>query len=181
MAIRETQEARAVILRLGKTITTGRENPSPPDWLQVVKPEMGSAWTLKKDRTAYFYSHLVLNSLYYLSHENILSLNRDTEAVITVFEKNKSAGVPKRIYLLVIRYRDHRQSAAALDGFLCAYLPELKNKPKPIKKKENQDFVQVEDGWMGYRLLNRCLALVFGCPDRESALENMKQADLESF
>ena len=182
MAVKETPGVKDVILELGKIITAGRKNPPPPRMVGNIRHECGSGWVLKKDRTAYFYSHLVLNSLYYLSHENILNLDRDTEAVMVVFEKNQGEKVRQRIHLLVIRYPDHRQAAAALDGFVRAYLPEMKNRPDPDMNRQSQeDFFQVEDGWLGYRLLNRWMALAFGCPDQKSGREILKQVDLQSF
>jgi hypothetical protein len=179
MAFRETPGVREVILQLGKIITAERKNPAPPDLLGIVGPETNSGWILKKDRTAYFFSHLVLNSLYYLSHENILSLNQDTEALMTVYEKNLDKNTRNRIYLLVIKYPDSNQAISALDGFINAYLPELKSQTDPGQKMENQDFFQVEDGWLGYQLLKHYLVLAIGCPDLESAQEVLKQVNFE--
>lgn len=181
MAFREAPGVREMVLELGKIITLNRKNPAPPVLLDVVTPKTDSGWVLRKDRTAYFYSHLVLNSLFYLSHENILNLGHETEALMAVFEKEPPPVGGKRIHLLVVKYPDPPRSHSALDAFVSAYLPELKLKPSPAREIANQDFFQVEDGWMGYCLQNRYLSLVFGCPDVESARGILKQVNWESF
>jgi hypothetical protein len=181
MATKETPEAKAVILKLGKLIIAGRTQSGVPGWLKVINPVEQAGWTLKKESTAYFYSHLVLNSLYYLSHKNILNLNRDTEAIMTVYEKDRAGKEKQRIHLLVIGYPDSRQAGAALEGFVRDYVPELNQTLKPLVNGETLGFSQVEDGWLGCRLCNRNLALVFGGPDLESARLILNLADLKSF
>lgn len=181
MAIKETPVARDVILQLGKIIAYNRSNHSPPKLLRVLKPILGSHWTLRRDRIGYFYSHLVLNSLYYISHENILNLNHSTEAVIAAYEKTRKDHDQKRFHFLVINYPDHQQALMALNGFAEAYLPDRKRENQPELKNENKNFYQIEDGWMGYKLQNRYLALVFECPSLESAREIMNGVNLNKY
>ena len=181
MAMKETPVARDVILKLGKIIASNRSNPSPPKLLRVLEPILGSHWTLRRDRIGYFYSHLVLNSFYYLSHENILNLNHSTEAVIAAYEKTRKDHDQKRFHFLVINYPDHQQALMAMNGFVEAYLPDRKRENQPELKNENKNFYQIEDGWMGYKLQNRYLALVFECPDLESAREIMNGVNLNKY
>ena len=178
MANREIPGAREVILQLGSLITAGRNNPAPPEFLQVINPSPGAPWTIKKDRTAYFYSHLVLNSFFYLSHENILDLDSSTEAVIVTFEKQGIALDKHSVPLLVVRYPDFKKSSAALHNFFSAYLPDMDQEILPEAGRESRAFFKIEDGWMGYRLLNNYLALVLSCPDQSSAFEILKMAEL---
>ncbi len=181
LAFRDTPGVKETILRLGKIITNSRSSPPPPKILQIIKPLQGSSWTLNKERTAYFYSHLVLNSLYYLSHENILNLDHSTEAVIVTFEKPQKDSQSSSARLFVIKYPDFRRAETALRDFFKIYLPEQGRKVKIIKSKESQEFFNIEDGWMGYKLLNQSLALVFECPDKESAQEILAQAKLDKI
>lgn len=181
MAIKETPVARDVILQLGKIITANGSNISPPKLLRVLKPMLGSHWTLRRDRISYFYSHLVLNSLYYLSHENILNLNHSTEAVIAAYEKIRKDHDQKRIHFLAINYPDHQKALMALNGFAEAYLPDRKREIQPELKNENKNFYQIEDGWMGYKLQGRYLSLVFECPDLESAREIINGVNLNKY
>ena len=57
LALKESPGVKEVILQFGKLITTNRESPSPPELSQIIKPSIDSPWAVKKDRTAYFYSH----------------------------------------------------------------------------------------------------------------------------
>lgn len=181
MAFKDMPGVREGILRLGKIITADRSNPPPPEMLLSVKPSTDSPWTLKKDRTAYFYSYLVLNSLFYLSHENILKLNHSTEAMIVTYEREQEKREKQPARLLVIKYSDQEKAVTALDIFFKAYLPDQNKEVMPDRDRESQGFFHIEDGWMGYRLLDCFLALVFECPNKKSAQEIINQAILDTL
>ena len=180
MATKETPVARDVILRLGKIIVSGRTNPPPPELLGLTEPQPASAWTLRKDSIRYFYSHLVLNSIYYLSHENILNLGHSTEAVMASYERVRSDQKPERAHLLVVRYPDHQQAGKALCSFVGSYLADKKSEEQSGANTENIIYYQIEDGWLGYRLHHRYLALVFGCPDQGSVRRIISGARLKT-
>lgn len=173
MAVRETPEAREAILKLGETIVAGRRQPPLPALLGLLPSVLEPGWTMKKERTVFFRSHLILNSLYYLSHENILGLTLSCEAVFTTYE-----GVGKRFHFLIVRYPEKGRSAPASEGFLKAYLPELGNEAAQAARN-GKGFFQVEDGWLGFKVFDRCLALVFQCPDLESVRGIVEQVKLE--
>ncbi|MFW6140518.1 MAG: DUF6599 family protein [Acidobacteriota bacterium] len=181
MAFKDTPGVKEVIFQLGKIITAKRRNPFPPEMLQAVKPSADSPWILKRDRTAYFYSYLVLNSLFYLSHENILNLDHSTEAVIVTYEKGDEDRMPHSPRLLVIKYPDSKKAESALNDFFKAYLPEKNQNIRSNSDPESQDFFLIEDGWMGYRLLDRGLALIFECPELESAKQIISQTNLSNL
>jgi len=170
LAYRESPPVKEVVLRLGGIIAAGRDNPPPPGLLRLIDPSPDSPWVLRKDRTAYFYSHLVLNSLFYLSHENILNLGPSTEAVIVTFEKGREGKTKLTARLLVVQYPDDERASKGWTDFAGAYLPD---------KEQEGDSFQIEDGWLGYRLAGRYLALALVCPDRESAQEILSRAVLK--
>ncbi|MBN2344935.1 MAG: hypothetical protein JXO51_00995 [Candidatus Aminicenantes bacterium] len=167
MAVRETPAVREAILELGALIVAGSRQP-PPNLLRLVPPSLEPRWTLKRERTAFFRSHLVLNSLYYLSHENILSLDLSCAAVFTTYE-----GEGRRFHLLVIQYPGAEHAAGALGGFVAGYLPDRRG-----GGEAGRGFHQVEDGWLGFRLAGSRLVLAFACPDGESAQEIVDQVDI---
>ncbi len=179
MASREIPGARDVILQLGNLITVGRDNPAPPELLQVINPSPGAGWKIRKDRTAYFYSHLVLNSFFYLSHANILNLDPSTEAVIITLKKQGDSQDRHSAYLFVVKYPDFKKSSEALHDFFSAYLPDMKQEILPEEGRESRAFFKIEDGWIGYRLLNSYLALALSCPDQPSAFEILNKAELD--
>jgi len=62
---------------------------------------------------------------------------------------------------LFIKYADAVKATQALELFCRAYLSD--------QNAGKTRFFPVEDGWLGYELKNECLALVFQCPDKETA------------
>lgn len=177
LATRESPVIKNVILRLGRIITAGRNKPPRPGFLRAVRAPLNPTWTIRRERTAYFYSHLVLNSLFYLSHENILNMGPSTEAVIVTLEQERRDQAKPRVRLLAVRYPDDDRALKALASFRDAYLPDKTRAAEPGRGREMMDSVQVEDGWVGYKLAGRHLALVFECPDRDSAREILGWTD----
>ena len=169
MAFHETSAAKKAVLTLGKAIVANRKTTPKPTLLKVLPSDMGMGWKLRNDRVGYLRSHLVLNSLYYLSHQNILNLNLSTEAVTAPYDniiKNEDSG---RVQFLLVKYVDSEQAQQALDKFHKSYLPEYKNNPGTDSFTQIENFFEIEDGWLGYKLYGPCIALVFECPDKEAA------------
>ncbi len=174
MAVRETPAAREAILVLAQAIVAGRSDPPPPALLRLLPTVLNPQWKLKIDRSAFIRSHLVLNSLYYLSHDNILGLDSSCEAVFTSYEKEG-----RRLHLLVIQYADDRSAEQGLAGFLAGYIPEGA-KGGPATPPAELGFFLVEDGWLGFHKAGRRLAVVFQCPDLDAARRIVAQVGLEN-
>ena len=169
MAYRETEESKKAVLSLGRAIAANQKTPAEPELLKVLPKAMGPDWKLRKDRIGYFRSHLVLNTLYYLSHQNILHLDHSTEAVTAPYENSSHAGTPKRVQVLFVKYASPDQAVKALADFHDAYLPEHQKGFDPGVTNKQTNVFKIEDGWLGYALDGVFLAIVFECPDRESA------------
>ena len=169
MAYRETPESNKAVLSLGRKITANRKISAEPAILNILVPTMDSDWKLRTDRIGYFRSHLVLNSLYYLSHQNILNLDHSTEALTAVYEKTSGAGTAKSVRLLYVKYATPKKAQKALNDFHSAYLHEHQNGVEPGVAKKDTNFFKIEDGWLGYKINGGDLSVVFECPTRESA------------
>jgi len=169
MALRETPASKQAVITLGRAIVANRKSPPEPELLKALSPHMGSAWKLRRDRVCFFRSYLVLNSNYYLSHENILNLDHATEAVIAPYELVSTAGDRKRCQFLTVKYENHARAKKALDHFRKAYLPEYKEELSADSNNSGPSLFKLEDGWLGYQLMGRYAAIVFECPDRKSA------------
>jgi len=169
MAFRETPSSKQAVLALGKAITANRKSPPEPELLKILPLHIGSAWKLRKDRLSFFRSYLALNSIYYLSHENILDLDLTAEAVTAPYERISSSGDRKRSQFLLMKYENHERAREALDHFHDAYLPEHKKEFTSDSANKNPSLFKLEDGWMAYKLLGKYIAIVFECPDQESA------------
>jgi len=177
MAEYETLDSRKAVLSLGQAIVANHKNPPQPKLLNILPQTIGSDWKLRNDRIGYFRSYLVLNSLYYLSHQNILNLDLSTEAVTTPYEKANNGDL-KRVQFLLIKYSDSAQARQALKKFHKSYLPERKSDLVEGSMTESPNFFKIEDGWLGYKLHGPFIALVFECPDQKSAQNILKQIEI---
>jgi len=151
MATRESEASRATVLALGRSIAAGRTDPPPPR-LVTHLPQTAAALTLRRDSVCFLRSHLVLNSVYFVSQKDILNLGPNVEAVTARYGTAR---------LLLVLYPDARAARLALERFRTAYLPETQTGATGLAR--------IEDGWTGFRLSGRSLAVVFEAADREAA------------
>jgi hypothetical protein len=68
-----------------------------------------------------------------------------------------------------VQYENPERALQALNRFHDAYLPEHKKKLTAGTAAENQSLFKLEDGWLAYKLIGKYIAIVFECPDPESA------------
>jgi uncharacterized protein DUF6599 len=168
MAYRETPESRKAVISLGKAIAMDRSMAAPPELLKVFPKTVGKNWKLREDRIGYLRSHLVLNSLYFLSYKNILDLDLSTEAVTAPYESDIKPAM--RTQALFIKYSSPMKAQLAVDHFHETYLSE---QTKPSENNKTSIF-NIEDGWLGYQLNGKCLTIVFEAPDRKAAIKLME-------
>jgi hypothetical protein len=121
------------------------------------------------DRLSFFRSYLVLNSIYYLSHENIFDLNLSTEAVSAPYEHIAGSGDPQRSQFLLVQYENPERARQALSRFHDAYLPGHQKEKTAETAADSPSIFKLEDGWLAYKLIGKHIAIVFECPDPESA------------
>jgi hypothetical protein len=119
----------------------------------------------------------VLNSVYYLSHQNILDLDLACEAVMALYEKKGSSGERIRVPFLWIKYPEPQKAQKALSRFHQGYLPEHALKTKTGQDKKFQHAFKVEDGWMAYECQDESITLVFECPDEKTARAILNQME----
>lgn len=173
VSMRETPETRDAILSLGRILAAGRSYVPEPALLKVLSLPPDSEWKLSRNRIGWFRSHLVLNSLYYISHQNILDLDHSVEAAAAPFEKKQASG-DKRMQFIMINYASGDQCGKALARFHEAYLPEYEMKSQPDGTAAT-GFYSLEDGWLRYRREGKRLGLLFECPDEDTARNFLSQ------
>jgi len=173
MTYQESDASKQAVLALGKAIVTGRPEGMAPRLVQRLPQAVGSQFAQRSDRTVYLRSHLVLNSAYFLSSENLLDLGLDCELAATVYRRNSGADSVKQVHVLLVRYPAEAAARKALTHFQRVYL-----RGKSVAA-ENRGIVSIEDGWAGFILSGNELGLVFEAPDEPSTrllLEGSKQA-----
>ncbi len=174
MASRETSASRQAVLFLGREITKNQKYPSEPELLQALSPYIDSKYKLRKDRLSFFRSYLALNTIYYLSHENILNFDLLTEAVIVPYEHIADTGDQIRSQFLLVKYENHLSALKALEHFHNVYLPEHKKEFTANLSVKGLNLFKIENGWTGYQLINNYAAIVFECPDQKSTRDIIK-------
>jgi hypothetical protein len=137
------------IIALGKDIASRilRESDKP-DILGIL-PEDG----LIESSPIYFHKQTSLNYHYFISEENILNLDKNTEAVIANYE-------PDRMTLLCIKYPRPDLALESYDNFVSNYIPEAKG----------TGAAKTEDGkWVRVLNVGHYFIAVFDAPNEESA------------
>jgi hypothetical protein len=144
-------ENERFVMELGRFVSRAiRSTGRKPDLLSIL-PERG----LVERTIRYFHRHSILNHFYYLSEENILDLDTETDAVLARYEIEGG-----RPYLLAVRYPDEERAKTAYERFVKAYMPESR-----------EGVVRTEDGlWTAVSLKGKILAIVLDAPTREGGL-----------
>ena len=169
MAERETPASKDAVFTLGKAIAADTHHPPEPALVKMLPLDIDAVWKLRVDRLSFFRSHLVLNSIYYLSHENILDLDLSAEAVSAPYEHISNSGDPKRSQFLLVQYENPERARQALNRFHDAYLPGDKKELTAETAADSPSLFKLEDGWLAYKLIGKHIAIVFESPDPESA------------
>lgn len=145
-------KAEAAVLALGKAVAPllGPDGPLP-EMIRLL-PRAG----LKAGRTAYFHNNIHLSNRYFVSSENILSLDAGTECLFA--EYDAAGGDSAR--LLLVRYPSADAATAAARSFRTAFLPGAD--ADGTAKTESK-------GWCSVRTQGRLLAAVFEASSKDYA------------
>jgi hypothetical protein len=168
MATRQTPESKKAVLSLGRAIVGKDELSDAPYLLNILADEIPDGWKLNHNQIRYFHTQLVLNMFYYLSLQNILTLDHSAQAVMATYEKT-GGEKPKQVRVLFVKYATPEKASRALDLFRKSYITKSTKANTNIGTPEEPTIFQVKDGWLGYKLKHDSLALVFKCPDEKSA------------
>ncbi len=157
LAIGDEAQARPAILALGHSVANAIPQISErPSILSFLPKE-----NLIQTKIRFFHSHQVLNRQYFLASENILNLNRHTDAVFATYQINSS-----KSFLLLIQYPDRASAKEAYAGFLADYLPEA----------DGRGAAQTENGnWTIAKRMDRNLIIVFEAPEKNWAADLVEQ------
>jgi len=154
-------EIESGILKIGKA--AANSIPSLGSEPKLVGCIPGKNLGLVDKSVRYLKSHVLLNQRFFIAHQNILNLNRKTEAVLAQYLQDKH-----KTQLLLIRYPDSKGAADAYQSFVKAYLPDAGGK----------DRSKTEDGkWTIARQRNEFVVIVFGSPTEAAAEALVKSTE----
>jgi hypothetical protein len=159
----EGPEAESAILQLGRqTAAAIRETGEPPRLVGLIP---GKDAGLVETSVRYLTSHVLLNQRFFIAHENILGLTRQTGAVLAQYGRDA-----QRAHLLLVRYPTAPAAGAAYQRFLAEYLAGAGGKDR--LKAEDQR-------WTIARQRKAFVVVVFSAPTEEvgeALLESTEQA-----
>jgi hypothetical protein len=158
------KELEEAVLSLGRELAKGiKETGDPPRLLRCL-PESSQPATA--DRVCFVRSYVLLNRCFFISHQNLLLLANDVQALLARSFLGKNT-----LRLLLVRYPTAARARAAYAKFRSAYLPEAG--PSPA--------VRTEDGaWTRAELFNNFIVIVFGAGDPAEA-EQWVQTTVAKF
>jgi hypothetical protein len=139
----ETKDAKEALFALGDKVASSiEEKGEKPDIIALLPEE-----ALVEKSVHYFHNHMILNYHFYVSDENILLLDQETEAALGTYKEGN-----EKSYLLVVHYPDVSKASQAFQNFLKIYMPDAKE----------MGLVQTEDKkWTAARLKKDILVVLF--------------------
>ena len=166
MAFRETVDAKKIVIDIGERLY--KDFVSEPEIVHHIPSLESIGWEMNTENIALFRSYMVLNSLFYLSHQNILNLDHSVNAVTVSYDSKNKDNKNKPIQLLITEYTSHQQAVDALNSFFKYFLPESKT-VIDISESKFIKSVEIEEGWLACKMEKNLVSLVFNIPDKSSA------------
>jgi len=166
LAEAETPDAKAALLKVGRSIASDLPGAGTLPELVVRLPEAG----LLPESVHYFHRKMCLDYFYYLADDNILNLNKETNAVIADYRT--ASGKAK---LLVVQYDSSDSCAEASKSFHAVYL--RKGLPEAGAIRSNE----IEGGQWVSSLRNANLLLIVFEGESQKDCEELLQAAVSSL
>jgi len=149
------------ILEMGKVAANSIPATGPEPKLVGLIP--GKNLGLVDKSVRYLRSHVLLNQRFFIAHQNILNLNRKTEAVLAQYLLDK-----QKTHLLLIRYPNVKEAGGAYQSFMKVYLPDAGGKDR--SKTEDRK-------WTIARQRKEFVIIVFGASEEADAEALLKATE----
>jgi hypothetical protein len=161
----EGKEVESGILHMGRGVANSIPAAGPKPILVGFIPGKNVGLVDKSIR--YLRNHVLLNQRFFIAHQNILNLNRKTEAVLAQYLQDK-----QKTQLLLIRYANLKEAGDAYQSFMKAYLPEAGGKNR----------LRTEDRkWTFARQRDEYVLIVFGAPTELDGEALLKATEEKMF
>jgi hypothetical protein len=133
----------AAVQRLGRELDRSIKESGPAPRILGFLPNLPSM-----DRLCYVHSHILLNRCFFLSHTNLLRLDRDVQAVLARYVNGRN-----KIRVLLALYPSEARARSAFLEFKAAYMPEA----------GPNHAVKTEDGtWTKTETHHKWVIIIFG-------------------
>ena len=152
MAYPETGEVKEVIVRLANRISDWVQETGHPPVIITQLPSRG----LIPESIRYFYHHIWLNSHYFISNDNILHIDQNSQAVLAKYRENG-----KKYLLLLVEYDNHKLAEHARNSFVEHF---LSGSPEAITPTD-------DNSWAGCRLDRTRLWVVLNAGEKKDVID----------
>ena len=140
------KEIEAAVLSFGLRLAASiKETGQPPRLLRYL-PDL--PLLPSRDKLCFVRSHILLNRCFFLSHENILKLGSDVQAVFARYPKGNN-----KIRVLIVCYPTKARAGSALVSFKSAYMPEA---------GQNSSVRTEDNTWTKIEHYRKFIIVVFG-------------------
>lgn len=157
----EGAEVESALAGIGRQVADAIPAAGPEPELIAAVP--GREFGLVERSLRFLRSHVLLNQRFFISHRNILNLDRTTEAVLAQYHRDR-----QKTHILIVRYPDPKAAGDAYRSFLTSYLPDA----------GGRDRAKVNDGrWTVARRQAEAILIVFGAPTETDAEDLIKAAE----
>ncbi len=112
----EGKDVESAVLNLGRAAAQSIPPGPEPKILQFLPDKQ---FGLDEKSIRFLRSHILLNQRFFISHENLLNLNRETQAVLATYLRDK-----EKIHFLLVRYANPAKAEQAVKSFSKTYMPE---------------------------------------------------------
>jgi hypothetical protein len=157
----EGAEVESGILKMGRAAANSIPATGPEPKLVGFIP--GKDRGLVDKSVRYLKSHVLLNQRFFIAHQNILNLNRKTEALLAQYFQGK-----QKTQLLLIRYPNLKEAGDAYQSFMKVYLLDARGKDR-LKTEDRK--------WTFARQRNEFVVIVFGSPTEADAEALLKATE----
>ncbi|UCH09614.1 MAG: hypothetical protein JSU61_10355 [Fidelibacterota bacterium] len=157
LASPETPNSRGAVLQIAVAIDSAIVGEGSLPRILALLPQEG----LAEPSIRYFRHHVWLNSHYFVSDENILNIDQDTEAVLAKYKGEGTGHL-----LLLVQYREETDAQVAYERFVSSFIPERVRQPA----------VQLEDGrWATSELIAKLVVVVLNAPTESEARDALEE------
>ena len=156
----EGTEVESALIGMGRGVADAIPATGPEPELIGAVP--GKEFGLVDRSVRFLRSHVLLNQRFFIAHQNILNLDRTTEAVLAEYLRDK-----QKVHLLLVRYPAPEAAGDAYRGFMKAYLPDA-----------GRDRAKTTDGrWTLAQRQAEFILVVFGAPAEKDAESLVKAVE----
>ena len=155
----EGKEQEKAVIEIGQRVAAAiAETGEPPQLIRSLPQERQM-----KRSVRFLRSHVLLNQRYFISHQNILQLEADTEAVFAQYDLKKG-----KTYVLLIGYPGEARARSAMATFRKAYMPDA-----------TAGIIELADGtWTGAEIDGPHIVIALHAPNSEAARQLIAETKL---